>query len=57
MIVVGAGWSSSQAPARGRLAPQVKQMRSTGLTTAAQVGHVRFAISSSTDWSRAPLRP
>ena len=43
MMVVGAGGSSS-GRRWGRLAPQVKQMRSPGLTSAAQAGQVTVAM-------------
>jgi hypothetical protein len=44
MIVVGAGGSSSADRVLGRLAPQVKQMRSLGLTSAAQAGQVNVTM-------------
>jgi hypothetical protein len=47
MTVVGAGVSSRRPMDRGRLAPQVKQIRSPGLTSAAQFGQVGVAIVSS----------
>ena len=49
MIVGGAGRHPPRRPLRGRFAPQVKQMRSLGLTSAAQAGQVRVAMSSSRD--------
>ena len=39
-MIVAAGCSSSGASLRGRFAPQVKQMRSAGFTSAAQAGQV-----------------
>ena len=45
-ITVGEAGSSADLRL-GRLAPQVKQMRSSGWTSAAQAGQVRVAMSSS----------
>jgi hypothetical protein len=47
MTVVGAGPSSSRGLILGRLAPQVKQIRSSCFTAAAQLGQVSVAIVSS----------
>ncbi len=47
MTVVGAGASSSRGLILGRLAPQVKQIRSSCFTAAAQLGQVSVAIMSS----------
>src|ERR1019366_2664767 len=44
MIVVGAGGSSSADRVLGRLAPQVKQMRSSCLTSAPQAGQVKVTM-------------
>ena len=57
MTVVGAGQSSSRGLFRGRLAPQVKQIRSSGLTSAAQLGQVSVAIMSSWTPCRRPRPP
>src|SRR5215469_5832394 len=46
-ITVGGVTSSSTGPLRGRFVPQVKQIRSSWLTAAAQPGQVSVAMSSS----------
>jgi hypothetical protein len=47
ITVFAAGESSSLTTVRGRLAPQVKQIRSPGFTSAAQLEQVSVAITSS----------
>ena len=46
-ITVGGVASSSAGPRRGRFVPQVKQIRSSWLTVAAQPGQVSVAMASS----------
>lgn len=46
-ITVGGLAGSSGWPGRGRFAPQVKQMRSSCWTVAAQTGQVRVAMTAS----------